>query len=127
MIDIQKKNNNNTKKNNNIIPKTQLRIIKVPDFCSDFICKKHTCKVIKKVNKNYKEIQFLLDIVHYLKLTNELNIIEKYLFTNEKRKILSQTYTFQADFLLEKQGYDYMIKHEKNKFEEKESNTSYSN
>ena len=109
-------------KNSTIIPKIQLRIIKVPDFCRDFVCKKNTFKIIKKVHENYKEIQFLLDIVHYLKLENEINIIEKYLFTEDQRKILSYTYTFEADFGLERKGYDYMIKHEKNIFDEKDLN-----
>ncbi len=104
------------------IPKTQLRIIKVPGFCSDFVCKKNTCKTIKQVHSNFKEIQFLLDIVHYLKSENELNIIGKYLFTDEQRRALSYTYTFEADFGLERQGYDYMIKHKKNKLDEKDIN-----
>ena len=107
---------------NFFIPKTQLRIIKVPGFCSDFVCKKNTIKTIKQVHENYKEIQFLLDIVHYLKSQNELNIIGKYLFTDEQRKILSHTYSFEADFRMEREGYDYMIKHEKNKYDEKELN-----
>jgi len=104
------------------IPKTQLRIIKVPGFCSDFVCKKNTFKTIKQVHENYKEIQFLLDIVHYLKSENELNIIGKYLFSEEQRRALSYTYTFKADFGLERQGYEYMIKHKKNKLDEKEIN-----
>ena len=108
--------------NNMLMPKIQLRVIKVPDFCRDFVCKKNTFKIIKKVHENFKEIQFLLDIVHYLKLENEMNIIEKYLFTEDQRKILSYTYTFEADFALERKGYDYMIKHEKNKFDEKDLN-----
>ena len=102
------------------IPKTQLRVIKVPGFCNDFICKKNTIKTIKQVHENYKEIQFLLDIVHYLKSENELNIIGKFFFSEEQRKILSYTYSFEADFRMEREGYDYMIKHEKNKFDEKE-------
>ena len=103
-----------------IIPKTQLRIIKVPGFCSDFVCKKNTLYTIKQVHENYKEIQFLLDIVHYLKSQNELNIIGKYLFSEEQRKTLSHTYTFEADFGLERKGYEYMIKHKKNKFDDKD-------
>ena len=114
--------NKNSLKNNNFMPKTQLRVIKVPGFCADFVCKKNTFKTIKQVHENYKEIQFLLDIVHYLKSENELNIIEKYFFTEEQRKILSYTYSFEADFKLEREGYDYMIKHEKNKFDDKEVN-----
>ena len=109
------------KKNMNI-SRLQLRVIKVPGFFSDFVCKKNTIKTIKQVHENYKEIQFLLDIVHYLKSQNELNIIEKYLFTEDQRKILSYTYTFEADFGLERKGYDYMIKHEKNIFDEKDLN-----
>ena len=62
------------------LPKTRVRIIKVPNFWSDFLCKKNLCKTIKKVNDNFKEIQFLLDIVHYLKSENTLNIIIKYFF-----------------------------------------------
>ncbi len=108
-------------KNQIVIPKSQLRIIKVPGFCSDFVCKKNTLKIIKQVNENYKEIQFLLDIVHYLKSQNELNIIGKYLFTEEQRKALSYTYTFKADFKLERKGYEYMIKHKKNQFDKKDS------
>ena len=109
-----------TKKN--LMPKTQLRVIKVPGFCVDFVCKKNTLKIIKQVNENYKEIQFLLDIVHYLKSQNEINIMEKCFFTEEQRRILSYTYSFEADFKLEREGYDYMIKHEKNKFDEKDEN-----
>jgi hypothetical protein len=105
------------KKNMNI-SRLQLRVIKVPGFFSDFVCKKNTIKTIKQVHENYKEIQFLLDIVHYLKSQNELNIIEKYLFTEDQRKILSYTYTFNADFGLERKGYEYMIKHEKNQIDE---------
>ncbi len=108
------------------IPKTNLRIIKVPGFCSDFVCKKNTMNTIKQVHQNYKEIQFLLDIVHYLKSQNEINIIEKYVFTEEQRKILSYTYTFEADFGLERKGYEYMIKHNKNKFDDKENHETTS-
>ena len=96
------------------IPKTKVRIIKIPSFWKDFLCKKKTCVTIKKVNNNYKEIQFLLDIVHYLKSENTLNIIIKYFFSEEQRKALSYTYTFETDFELEKIGYEYMIKHKKN-------------
>ena len=99
------------------IPKTKVRIIKIPSFWKDFLCKKKTCVTIKKVNNNYKEIQFLLDIVHYLKSENTLNIIIKYFFSEEQRKALSYTYTFETDFELEKIGYEYMIKHKKNLIE----------
>ena len=114
------KTNTQNLRRNLIIPKTNLRVIKIPGFLSDFVCKKNTLKTIKQVNENYKEIQFLLDIVHYLKSQNELSIIERHLFTEEQRKILSHTYTFKADFGLERKGYEYMIKHKKNKFDEKE-------
>ncbi len=110
-------------KNNISIPKTKLRIIKVPDFCSDFVCKKNFFQTVKKVHENYKQIQFLLDIVHYLKTENEINIMEKYIFSEEQRKILSFTYSFEADFELEKKGYDYMIKHKKSQFDEKDFKT----
>ena len=113
---------NNTFSKNLFIPKTQLRVIKVPGFCNDFICKKNTIKTIKQVHENYKEIQFLLDIIHYLKSENELNIIGKFFLTEEQRKILSYSYSFEADFRMEREGYDYMIKHEKNKFDEKDEN-----
>ena len=108
------------------IPKTNLRIIKVPGFCTDFVCKKNTLSTIKQVHENYKEIQFLLDIVHYLKSQNEISIIEKYVFSEEQRKVLSYTYTFEADFGLERKGYEYMIKHKKNKFDDKEMNETTS-
>ena len=96
------------------IPKTKVRIIKIPSFWNDFLCKQKTCRTIKKVNNNFKEIQFLLDIVHYLKSENTLNIIIKFFFSEEQRKALSYTYTFETDFELEKIGYEYMIKHKKN-------------
>ena len=63
--------------------------------------------------KNYKDIPFLLDIVHYLQSQNKLNIIGKYLFTDEQRQILSYTYTFKADFSLERKAYECMINHKK--------------
>ena len=115
-IKIPKKN-----KKKILIPKTKLRVIKIPGFCSDFVCKKNILYTIKQVHENYKEIQFVLDIVHYLKSQNELNIIEKYLFNEDQRKALSYTYTFETDFGLERKGYEYMIKHKKNKFDEKEN------
>ena len=96
------------------IPKTKVRIIKIPGFLTDFVCKKNTFQTIKQVHDNFKEIQFLLDIVHYLKSENTLNIIMKYFFSEEQRKVLSYTYSFEADFELEKKGYEYMIKHNKN-------------
>ena len=52
--------------------------------------------------------------MHYLKSENTLNIITNTFFNNEQRKVLSYTYTFEADFDLEKKGYEYMIKHKKN-------------
>ena len=126
-ISYQKIENSKTNfKKNIFIPKPQLRIIKVPGFCSDFVCKKDTFYTIKQVHSNYKEIQFLLDIVHYLKSQNEINIIEKYFFNEEQRKALSYTYSFEADFALEREGYEYMIKHNKNKFDDKESNETNS-
>jgi len=115
-IKIPKKN-----KKKILIPKTKLRVIKIPGFCSDFVCKKNILYTIKQVHENYKEIQFVLDIVHYLKSQNELNIIGKYLFTEEQRIALSYTYTFKADFGLERKGYEYMIKHKKNKFDNSQS------
>ena len=117
---IKKIHSRKGRRNNIFIPNTKLRVIKVPGFCTDFVCKKNTFYTIKQVHENYKEIQFLLDIVHYLKSQNELNIIGKYLFTEEQRIALSHTYTFEADFGLERKGYEYMIKHEKNKFDEEE-------
>jgi hypothetical protein len=121
IIEIKKKNsffiNSNSPIRNlkNVsIPKTKARVIKIPSFWNDFLCKKKTCVTIKKVNNNFKEIQFLLDIVHYLKSENTLNIIIKYFFSEEQRKALSYTYTFETDFELEKIGYEYMIKHKKN-------------
>ena len=105
------------------LPKTKVRIIKIPNFWTDFLCKKNTCKTIKKVNDNFKGIQFLLDIVHYLKSENTLNIITNTFFNNEQRKVLSYTYTFEADFDLEKKGYEYMIKHKKNIIDFDDNNT----
>lgn len=49
-----------------------------------------------------------------LKSQNVLNIIRKYLFTEEQRKASSYTYTFEIDFGLERKDYEYMIKHKKN-------------
>ena len=102
----------------NILPKLKMRTIKVPHFFKDFFCKKNTCYTIKQVHENYKEIQFLLDIVHYLKTENKISIIEKLLFTEEQRKNLSYMYSFEADFEMEKQGYEHMIKHNVNIYED---------
>jgi hypothetical protein len=44
---------------------------------------------------------------------------------NENKKNKEKFYLiliFEADFRMEKEGYDYMIKHEKNKFDKKELN-----
>ena len=102
----------------NMLPKLKMRTIKVPEFFKDFVCKKNTCYTIKKVHENYKEIQFLLDIVHYLKTENKISIIEKLLFTEGQRKNLSYMYSFESDFEMEKQGYEHMIKHKNNILEE---------
>ena len=83
-------------------------------------CKKNFFQTVKKVHENYKQIQFLLDIVHYLKTENEINIMEKYFFTEEQRKILSYTYSFEADFGLERKGYEYMIRHKKSQLDEED-------
>ena len=106
------------------LPKTKVRIIKIPSFWSDFLCKKNTFDTIKQVQNNFKEIQFLLDIVHYLKSENTLNIIMKYFFDEEQRKVLAYTYSFDIDFEFEKKGYEYMIKHKKNAIDNENINTT---
>ena len=51
---------------NLIIPKTQLRIIKVPGFCSDFVCKKNTLYTIKQVHEN-------IQLNKYMKIIKKFN------------------------------------------------------
>ena len=110
-------NKKNKLMGNTLMPNIKIRAIKVPGFFTDFVCKKNTCQIIKQVHQNYKEIQFLLDIVHYLKTENKISIFEKLIFTEEQRINLSYIYSFESGFDLEKKGYEHMIKHKINKKE----------
>jgi len=80
---------------------------------SKIFCKYKGFKRMLQINKEYSKIKFIFDIVQYIKLKNEVNIIEKFVLNDEQRRELGIFYQFDYDFSFDKEGYDYLFKENK--------------
>ena len=66
-------------------------------------------KRIKEIHKQFNKILFLFDIIQYIKSRNEINLLEKAIFTEQERKDISNVYHFDYDLQSDKKGYDYLF------------------
>ena len=73
------------------------------------LIRKNSFKRIKEIHKQFKKILFIFDIIQYIKTRNEINLLEKTVFTEQERKNISNIYHFDYDLHTHKKGYDYLF------------------
>ena len=76
-------------------------------------CQKNAWNKIKNINKKFSKINYLFDLIYFIKTRNEINLIENILFNQEQKKILSAIYKFNSNFLIERIGFEENVKHNK--------------
>jgi hypothetical protein len=77
-------------------------------FMTIFI-RKNSFKRIKEIHKQFNKILFIFDIIQYIKTRNEINLLEKTVFSEQERKNISNVYHFDYDLQSDKKGYDYLF------------------
>ena len=85
------------------------------------LIRKNSFKRIKEIHKQFKKILFIFDIIQYIKTTNEINLLEKTVFTEQERKNISNVYHFDYDLQTHKKGYDYLFSKRNSTYENRDS------
>ena len=83
-------------------------------FCTKIFCSRRCCLKVSDIHKNFRKLNFLFDLIHFLKTKNEINLIKNELFNHEQKRALNTMYTFDSDFYHEKLAYDLIIIEHKN-------------
>ena len=85
------------------------------------LIRKHSLKRIKEIHKQFNKILFIFDIIQYIKTRNEINLLEKTIFTEQERKNISNVYHFDYDLHTHKKGYDYLFSKRNSLYENRDS------
>ena len=86
--------------------KIELTRIKSFKFCFNFYCQKNCFNKIINIHKKFKIINYIFDLVYYVKMINDINVIKNILFNFEQRIYFADNYYFDSDFICEKIGYE---------------------
>ena len=73
------------------------------------LIRKNSLKRIKEIHKQFNKILFIFDVIQYIKTRNEINLLEKTIFSEKDRKNISNVYHFDYDLQTHKKGYDYLF------------------
>ena len=73
-------------------------------FCF-ILCSKNFYKNIKLIYKKYNNIQFLFDIIHFLKNKYEIKFLENYVLSENQEKAISYLYYFDYNFQNENESF----------------------
>jgi hypothetical protein len=84
-------------------------------ICTKIFCTRGCCLRISEIHRKFNLINFLFDLIHFLKTKNEINLIKNELYNYEQKKAINTMYTFDTDFYHEKLAYDLIIIDHKNK------------
>jgi hypothetical protein len=121
LIEHEIDNNNDKNSNNSSLMETKFPIINFRQkrlkkyvFCTKIFCKRRCCIKVSDIHKNFNQINFLFDLIHFLKTKNEVNLLKNEIYNYEQRKALNTMYTFDSDFYHEKLAYDLIIIKHKN-------------
>ena len=97
-------------------------------FCF-ILCSKNFFKNIHLIYNKYKNIQFLFDIVHFLKNKYEIKFLENYILNENQEKAISYLYYFDYNFqteydsfkknVLQRENFKILDLNKKNKDNEK--------
>ena len=101
--------NPNSLKKNNTQNFNKKNIAKHVVCFMTLLIRKNSFKRIKEIHKQFKKILFIFDIIQYIKTRNEINLLEKTVFTEQERKNISNVYHFDYDLHTHKKGYDYLF------------------
>ena len=101
-----KKSVNILKSKTSSVSKIELSQVKSLKFCLKLICQKNCVNNIINIHKKYKIINYVFDLVYFVKIINDLNVIKQILFNFEQRIYFADNYLFDSDFICEKIGYE---------------------
>ena len=115
------KNNNNIEENSIFSSEVKFPIINFRQkrlkkyvFCTKIFCRRRCCLKVSDIHKNFSKLNFLFDLIHFLKTKNEINLIKNEIYNHEQKRALNTMYTFDSDFYHEKLAYDLIIIEHKN-------------
>ena len=106
MEENSKKSDNILKSKTSSVSKIELSQVKSLKFCLKLICQKNCVNNIINIHKKYKIINYVFDLVYFVKIINDLNVIKQILFNFEQRIYFADNYLFDSDFICEKIGYE---------------------
>ena len=101
-----KKSVNILKSKTSSVSKIELSQVKSLKFCLKLICQKNCVNNIINIHKKYKIINYVFDLIYFVKIINDLNVIKQILFNFEQRIYFADNYLFDSDFICEKIGYE---------------------
>ena len=97
------------KRNSHYYRKKKKRIAEHVICFMTILFRNNSLKRIKEIHKQFNKILFLFDIIQYIKTRNEINLLEKAIFTEQERKDISSDYHFDYDLQSDKKGYDFLF------------------
>ena len=97
------------KRNSHYYHKKKKRIAEHVICFMTILFRNNSLKRIKQIHKQFNKILFLFDIIQYIKTRNEINLLEKAIFTEQERKDISNVYHFDYDLQSDKKGYDFLF------------------
>ena len=106
MEENSKKSDNILKSKTSSVSKIELSQVKSLKFCLKLICQKNCVNNIINIHKKYKIINYVFDLIYFVKIINDLNVIKQILFNFEQRIYFADNYLFDSDFICEKIGYE---------------------
>jgi hypothetical protein len=104
--EFSKKSDNILKSKTSSVSKIELSQVKSLKFCLKLICQKNCVNKIINIHKKYKIINYVFDLIYFVKIINDLNVIKQILFNFEQRIYFADNYLFDSDFICEKIGYE---------------------
>ena len=108
MMDVDKTKKSDIIKKSKISDNSKIELsqVKSLNFCLKLICQKNCVNNIINIHKKFKIINYIFDLIYFVKIINDLNVIKQILFNFEQRIFFADNYLFDSDFIYEKIGYE---------------------
>ena len=84
----------------------ELSQVKSLNFCLKLYSQKNCINKVINIHRKYNIINYVFDLVYYIKLINDINVMKNVLFNFEQRIYFADNYYFDSDFICEKIGYE---------------------
>ena len=72
-------------------------------------------KNIALINSKFKRIEYLFDVIHFLKSKDEIRALKRIVFDDIQNKTLMQSYSFQLNASEDEKQFDFSIENIKKK------------